>query len=155
MFNEQEWINLIFLLSDTQEWIDDMTKEMFGRLPCPGKKKFMRKNYYLSVTALAHIIERHYYKINRHPHTGKFTISFTEILHHIKEAGAIPPMPLSGSLNYYRVYQSETLVGHDKSGTITNLLTILTDGGGKIITAFPGSIIPLWRACPAKAGGYE
>ena len=138
MFNESEWIKLIFLLADTQTWIDDLAKEALRQIPVPDKKKFLQKSYYLSITSLAHILERHYYKINRHPHTGKFHISPTEILHHIREAYNIPPLPFTGTLNFYRVKQTNEPVGFDKDGQPTNLITILTDAGGKIITAFPG-----------------
>lgn len=54
-FNEPEWLRLLFLLSDTQAWLDDMAREVFAQLPAPDKKKFLRKTYYLSLPVLAHI----------------------------------------------------------------------------------------------------
>lgn len=138
MFNETEFIKFIFLLADTQTWLNDMAKEAFSRIPVHGKKKFLRKTYYLSVTALAHILERHYYKINRYPQAGKFHISLTEILHLIREAYASPANPTPGCNNFQRSLQSEIIIGYDKTGQTTNTITILTDAGGKIITAFPG-----------------
>ena len=137
-FNEPEWLKLIFLLSDTQVWVDDMVKETLRQLPLPGKKKFLCKNYYLCVTALAHILERHYYKVPRYPYTGKFHIPVIEILHHLREAHSLPVTPISGCLNFQRTIKTEQPIGFDKHGQPTNLITILTDGGGKIITAFPG-----------------
>lgn len=137
-FNEPEWLKLIFLLSDTQVWVDDMVKETLRQLPLPGKKKFLCKNYYLCVTALAHILERHYYKVPRYPHTGKFHIPVLDILHHIREAHSLPVTPINGCLNFQRIIKTEQPIGFDKDGQPTNLITILTDGGGKIITAFPG-----------------
>lgn len=138
MFNEAEWIKLVLLLADTQTWLDDLAKEALRRIPVPDKKKFLQKSYYLSITALAHILERHYYKINRYPHAGKFHISPVEILHHIREAYIIPPLPLAGSQNFYRAKEAKEIVGFDKNGQSTNTITILTDAAGKIITAFPG-----------------
>ena len=137
MFNEPEWLKLLFLLSDTQSWIDDMNKELFHQLPI-CKKKFINKQYYLTVQALAHIIERHYYKINRYPHASKFNIPVIEILQLIREAHSLLPMPAPGSNNFQRTLQAENNIGYDKSGQATNIVTILTDGGGKIITVFPG-----------------
>ncbi|MFC0772559.1 hypothetical protein [Terrimonas alba] len=139
-FNEPEWLKLLFLLADTQQWLDDMSKEMFIHLPLGDKKKFLRKNYYLSISALAHIIERHYYKIPRYPNTGKFHIPLTEILHHIREAHALHANPVNGSLNFQRIINTGQPIGFDKAGQPTTIITILTDGGGKIITAFPGTV---------------
>jgi len=116
MFNEPEWLKLIFLLSDTQMWIEDMIKETLRQLPLPDKKKFLRKNYYLSITALAHILERHYYKIPRYPNTGKFHVPVIEILHHIREAYSLPVTSVSGCLNFQRILKTEYPVGFDKNG---------------------------------------
>lgn len=143
-FDETAWLRLLFLLSDTQTWLDDMAKETFLQLPVADKKKFLRKTYYLSVPALAHILERHYYKINRYPHAGKFTIPVVEILHYIREAYSLPVSPLPGDLNFQRVMNTGTDIGFDKNGLSTHVITILTDGGGKIITAFPGLYNPLY-----------
>jgi hypothetical protein len=138
MFNESEWLKLLFLLSDTQTWLDDMNKEMFRQLPI-CKKRFISKDYYLSVSSLAHIIERHYYKINRYPHAGKFHIPVLEILNRIREAHAIPAIPALGCNNFQRTIQTSQAIGFDKKGQSTNIITVLTDAGGNIITAFPGT----------------
>ncbi len=137
-FNEQEWLRLLFLLADTQTWIDDMSKQCFRQLPLADKKKFLRKTYYLTASALAHILERHYYKINRYPHAGKFHIPIIDILHYIREAHSLPANPISGCLNFQRTMHAEQPIGFDKNGNQTNIITILTDTGGKIITAYPG-----------------
>ena len=137
LFNESEWLKLIFLLADTQAWIDDLTLQALKRLPVHDKKKFLQKSYYLGIKPLAHILERHYHKINRYPHAGKFNIPVTEILHHIREAHAVPPVP-NGN-NFQRTVHTTQAVGFDKSGQSTNIITILTDAGGRIITAFPGT----------------
>lgn len=140
MFNEAEWLKLVFLLADTQQWVDEMVKEAIGGIPVKGKKKFLQKSYFLSVSALAHILERHYYKIPRYPHTGKFHIPVAEILHYIREAFQLQVSPVSGSLNFQRLLKTDKIIGFDKTGQPTNFITILTDAGGKIITAFPGVI---------------
>lgn len=137
-FNESEWLKLLFLLADTQTWLDDMSKELFHQLPVNDKKKFLRKTYYLTASALSHIMERHYYKINRYPHAGKFHIPVTQILHYIREAHSLPVTRLPGCNNFQRILQTEQTIGYDKNGNATNIITILTDPGGKIITAYPG-----------------
>ena len=149
-FNEPEWLKLLFLLADTQQWLDDMNKELFIQLPLPDKKRFQRKTYWLTPSALTHIIERHYYKIPRHPNTGKFHIPLIEILHHIREAFHLPATPVTGCGNFQRILQTEHSIGFDKYGQPTNIITILTDAGGKIITAFPGTCTPNYKANEAE-----
>jgi len=139
MFNEPEFIKLIFLLADTQAWLDDMAKDAFGRIPVSDKKKFLKKSYYLPVSVLAHIIERHYYKINRYPNAGKFLIPLAEVLFFIREAHASPVAPAPGNNNNFeREVLANHIIGYDKAGQPTNIITVLTDAAGKIITAFPG-----------------
>jgi hypothetical protein len=135
-FSEDEWLKLLFLLADTQEWLNDMHKTLFNQLPV-SKKRFISKQYHLGLPALAHILERHYYKINRYPHAGKFTIPVTDILNYIRDAHATIPVDIEGN-NKQRTIEASAPVGHDKNGKQTNVITILTDAGGKIVTAFPG-----------------
>jgi hypothetical protein len=135
-FSETEWLKLLFVLSDTQEWLNNMNKELFNQLPI-SKRRFISRDYYLAVTSLAHILERHYYKINRYPHAGKFNIPVTDILNYLREAYEI--LPVANGLIFYRSMQTALPVGHDKNGNETNVITVLTDAGGKIITAFPGT----------------
>lgn len=138
MFNEQEWLRLLFLLSDTQTWLDDMARQAFSQLPVADKKKFLRKSYYLTVPVLAHILERHYHKIPRYPQVGKFTIPVVEILHYIREGFSLPVSNVPGFSGFQRILDAGKPIGYDKNGTPVEIMTILTDGGGKIITAFPG-----------------
>lgn len=137
-FNEDEWLKLLFLLSDTEQWLDELSYRTFRCLPMADKKRLFRRTYYLTPSALAHIVERHYYKILRHPGTGKFTIPITEILHYLREGGDLLATSLPGSFNYKRVVEAAATIGMDKDGLPTRLITILTDSGGRIITAFPG-----------------
>lgn len=139
-FNEAQWLKLVFLLADTQQWINDMARDAFLQMPVTDKKKCFRKNYYLTAEAMAHIIERHYYKINRHPQTGKFHIPVLEIVQLIRDAADLPTDPVQGSLNFQRHLQTGNMIGYDKDGSPASTITIISDPGGKIITAFPGRI---------------
>lgn len=139
MYNEQNWLRLLFLLADTQEWINNLGHDLLNSLPqAPARCK--SKTYYLSITALAHIIERHYYRIERHPGAGKFTISIPEILQHIKDAKQAVATPVAGNNNLVRTWQTTNIIGYDNNAVQTNLITILTDTAGNIITAFPGTL---------------
>jgi len=118
-FNESQFIKLIFLLSDTQTWLSDLEKNTFSQLPLPEKKKLFKQSYYLSSSALAHIIERHYYKINRHPEAGKFHIELLEILHYIREAKTSTAIPVPGCNNMQRVIQTTQPIGSGRTACIS------------------------------------
>ena len=137
-YNETEWLRLLFLLSDTQQWLEEMQKTLLRSLPCKTPEKLFKKNCYLSVAAFAHILERHYHKIPRHPGTGKFTISIPEILQHIKQAAEQSSLPQNGTTNTFHQYNTNSELGYDKSGQPSQYITVIVDEKGNIKTAFPG-----------------
>ena len=138
LFNEDEWIKTLFLLSDTQEWINEVSKATIYQIPTGDKRKLFRKTYYITITGLAHLLERHYYKISRHPQTGKFTIPIPEILCFLRDAYNEQQCQISGSLSFKRIIEVGKTIGFDKYGNHTNKITIVTDSAGQIKTAFPG-----------------
>jgi hypothetical protein len=140
LFNEAEWLRLLFLISDTVSWIQEMEKSLVYQLPVAEKSKLFRKTYYLPVTSLAHLLEKHYYKIARHPGRGKFTIDVANIVYWIKEAGYTEPQSISGSFNFKRWMDTGTVIGYTREGESTTFITVITDAGGTIKTAFPGKI---------------
>jgi hypothetical protein len=142
LFNEEEWIRLVFLLSDTQKWMNELAISAVMQIPMKDRKKLFRKTYYINVTALSHIIERHYYKIPRHPETSKFTIPLIEILSYLRNASVEAATPVSGSLNLQRIINTDKIIGFDGDHLPTSHITVLTDSGGCILTAFPGSFKP-------------
>src|ERR1700750_1518679 len=91
-FNEDDWLNTLFLISDTQAWLNDVHAGLIGILPVKNRKKILRKTHFLTPTTLAHILERHYYKIHRHPNAAKFTVSIPEIVGCIRDAAGQPPV---------------------------------------------------------------
>lgn len=137
-FIEEEWIKLVFMLSDTQHWVNELTRDVVFLVPLNDRKKVFRKTYNLTVTTLAHILERHYYKIARYPGTGKFTIPVIEILHHIREGFHKPAVPVLGTLTFQRQVDTGCIIGFDRTGQQTTVITIISDGGGQIKTAYPG-----------------
>ena len=137
-FNEEAWIKLIFLLSDTQDWLNELTGNALMQVPMKNRKRLLRKTYYLTVSTLAHILERHFYKIPRHPETSKFTIPVPEILSYLRDISAEPGIPIAGSLDFRRVVNVGKVIGFDRDQLPTTYITVLTDSGGRITTAFPG-----------------
>ena len=139
-FNESEWLKMLFLLCDTQEWLEAMQKNLLFSVPGDCKRKLFQKTYTISAIAFAHILERHYSKILRHPSTSKFTISVAEILHYLRQAADAPSTPVTGSLNYHRIIEADQPVGVDRNGEPTSVITVVTDAIGSIRTAFPGKL---------------
>ena len=141
-FNETQWLQALFLLADTQSWLQQLQEGLIWQLPVKHCKKLLRKGAYLSSKALAHILERHYYKVPRHPLTGKFTIPIPQIVACIRDACQQPPQPMSCSPHLQRVLDTRTSLGHDTSGNTVTTITVITSTGGEIITAFPGVLPP-------------
>lgn len=139
-FIESEWLRLLFHLADTHTWLEEMTEGLLDLLPVTQKKKYRRKTWHLSAAALAHIAERHYYKVPRHPGTGKFHISIPEIVEYIRDASAIEPRPVPGTLLQKRIIQTGKPIGFSKDGQPATIITILSDAAGNIITAYPDNI---------------
>jgi hypothetical protein len=140
VFNEAQWLQVLFLLADTDVWLQQLQEGLIWQLPVKQHKKLLRKSWYLSVTVLAHILERHYYKLPRHPLAGKFTISIPEIVNAIKDAGQLPPEPIAGSSNLQRVWEAGYPLGYDPAGNTVTTLTVISSAAGEIITAFPGML---------------
>ena len=140
VFNEAQWLQVLFLLADTATWLQQLQEGLIWQLPVKQHKKLLRKSWYLSVTVLAHILERHYYKLPRHPLAGKFTISIPEIVNAIKDAGQLPSEPIAGSTNLQRVWEAGYPLGYDPAGNTVTSMTIISSAAGEIITAFPGRL---------------
>lgn len=139
MFIESEWLKLLFLLGDMQNWLSKMEKDLFYKVPGTKRKKFFRNNCRLSAAVFAHIIERHYHKIPRHPDTGKFTIAVPAILEALRQAAATEPRPMPGCQNFFREADTGEPIGYDRAGQPTSVISIITDANGAVLTAFPGS----------------
>ncbi len=140
--NEEQWIKTLFLISDTQIWMDELQLNLMYQLPVKHKRKLFLKSYYLSAPTLAHILERHYFKIARYPNAGKFIIPVISIVAIIRDAATQPTSPIANSCNLQRVSDTKQVIGFDRFGKHTGSVTIVSDAGGKIVTAFPGTINP-------------
>lgn len=141
LFDEEQWLKLIFLLGDTSKWIDEQQRLLLQFAPVEGSKKLHRKTFYLTAAAFAHIIERHYHKIQRHPCTAKFIIPVIDILACLRDSSSLPIEIVKGSINLQRILDTNRIIGYDRSGQNTSVVTVITDPGGRIITAFPGRVV--------------
>lgn len=141
-FNEAQWLQVLFLLADTQCWLQQLQEQLIWQLPVKNRRKLLRKSWYLSAKALAHILERHYYKVAGHPFTGKFTISIPQIVAGIRNAGRQPPEAVPCSTHLQRVWDAGTPVGYDPAGNTVTTITVIATITGEIMTAFPGRMPP-------------
>ncbi|MBC7934626.1 MAG: hypothetical protein H7Y86_04605 [Rhizobacter sp.] len=137
LYNEKELLRMLLLLSDTQCWLNELATQCVYNLHPPAIKLVQAKTYRLGITALAHIVERHYHKTLRHPGTGKFNIPLAAIIDYIKEAGTLEAIPVKGNINFRRCMQLPEAVGTGKSGEPAYRIVVITDPGGNIITAYP------------------
>ena len=137
MTDEYHYMRIILLLADTQLWLNELGSQAIHSIQPAAKKLLSSKTYRLSITALAHIIERHYYKTMRHPGTGKFTIPLPQVLDCIKEAGMQPAEPMKGSAYFKRSLAFPTSIGINKNGETSATITVITDYNKHIITAYP------------------
>lgn len=137
MKNESEIIRLLMLLSDTQIWLNKLNTDLINQMHPMGIKLMKGKDYRLSITALSHIIERHYYKTMRYPGSSKFTICLSRILDLLKDAGLVEPKNITGSENLKRSIELNEPVGCTKIGEEAYRFIVVTDYSGNIITAYP------------------
>ncbi|WP_300602769.1 hypothetical protein [Niabella sp.] len=138
-FNEEQWLPVLFLLADTQTWLQQLQGQHLRQLPVKNRKKLLRKSWYLSAKALAHILERHYHKVARHPLAGKFTIPIPAIVAAIKDAGQQTPQQPQPGGHCQRVYDTGATMGYNNRGQPVTTITVIADAAGEIITAFPGT----------------
>lgn len=125
------------LLSDMQYWLNELVTHCVHSLHPPGVKLLTGRNYRMSITVFAHIIERHYYKTMRHPGTGKFDIPLGQVLDYIKEAGLSEPVEMKGNTNFKRSLPLKHPIGITRKGDAAYTLVVITDSTGNIVTAFP------------------
>ncbi|WP_018627341.1 hypothetical protein [Niabella aurantiaca] len=141
-FNEAQWLQVLFLLADTQSWLHQMQEGLIWQLPVKHRKKLLRQGWYLSAKVLAHILERHYYKVPRHPLTGKFTLPIPQIVACIRDACQQPPEAVPRSTHLQRVWDAGKPVGYDPAGSTVTTITVIATASGEIMTAFPGLMPP-------------
>lgn len=134
---EEDLTRMILLVADIQNWLQDISTEIVNQLHPPAKRLLHTKQYRISISSLAHILERHYHKSLRHPDTGKFLIPVWEILDRLKEAAAVEPEPMPGSINFKRALECDSPIGIDRHGHTSWTIQVITDHSGLVLSAYP------------------
>ncbi len=137
-FNEVEWMRLVFLLADTQDRLNELSYQTLRLIPVKGHKRLQYRSCYLSITALAHILQRHYCIQTHQTNTGRFSIPVAEMLAYLRAAHAQTPKPIPDSAHLQRVIHTTRTVGFAANGAASHQITVITDTGGAIVTVFPG-----------------
>src|SRR5258706_9172754 len=125
--NEDQWLNILFLISDTQTWLNELQARLIYQLPVKNKKKLLQRSHYLTAPALAHILERHYFKIPRYPNAGKFIIPIADIVRCIRDTVDQPAVPVPNSGNLQRISDTGQHIGFDQYGRDTKIITLGSD----------------------------
>jgi hypothetical protein len=90
-------------------------------------------------SGIAHVIERHTHNgIARYIRKSKFNAgeNITELI----DLAANQQIVLQPSGRYARTYDAGRVIGFDSTmGTMTTLVTVITDANGNLTTAFPGN----------------
>lgn len=100
------------------------------------KARYFPSSYYLSAYGLSHILDRHYFKIDRYPAKAKFTVSVPEIVKFIRMGSTLPSEGIIGK-SERRILHAGRIIGVSASGIPCKNITIITDAYGNIRTAYP------------------
>jgi hypothetical protein len=99
------------------------------------------RQYLLTSVALDHIIKKYYNNRAQENESGRFEIDLSDLIICLKSAANQPMIRIPGSLYWQRVVHYHKKLGYDPLGCATSLCSVITDYSGKIITAYPGSMI--------------
>lgn len=100
------------------------------------KTRYFPSSYYLSAYGLSHILDRHYYKIDRYQAKAKFTVSVPEIVKIIRAGSSLPAEEITGK-SERRILHVGRIIGVSATGMPCKNITIITDAYGNIRTAYP------------------
>ena len=73
-----------------------------------------------------------------YPHAGKFHIPVIDILQMIRQGFIVQPVQIPGKLSLLRVMSADKVIGFDRSSNATIHISVISDAGVKIVTAFTG-----------------
>ena len=138
MGNEAECVRYILLLADMEQWLRLLQKNFLLSVSPTCGKLLRGADFRITLSGLAHILERHFHSTLRHPATGKFLIPLPELIDLLKEAGSKDAQPMPGSQHLKRELECEGPIGINRLGESSWLLVVIADARGELVTAYPG-----------------
>jgi hypothetical protein len=135
-FSEDDFISVLNNTHRIRQQIDGLSKRLMWLIAEDKKTRYFPASYYLSAYGLSHILDRHYFKIERYPDKAKFTIPVVDIVKYIRMAFVIQPQETTrkGEL---RILDAGKIIGVSATGIPCQNITIITDVNGYIRTAYP------------------
>lgn len=135
-FNEDDFISVLNNMHRLRQQIDLLSKKLMWLVAENKSTRYFPSSYYLTAYGLAHILDRHYYKIDRYADKAKFTISVAEIVKLIRQASVLQVEEIAGK-SERRVLYAGRIIGKSPTGQPCEHISIITDAYGYIRTAYP------------------
>lgn len=135
-FNEDDFISVLNNTHRIRQQVDHLSKRLMWLIAEDMKTRYFPASYYLSAYGLSHILDRHYYKIDRYHDKAKFTIPVAEIVKFIRLGSSLPAEEITGK-SERRILHVGRIIGVSATGMPCKNITIITDAYGNIRTAYP------------------
>ena len=135
-FIEDDFISVLNNIHRLRQQIDLLSKKLMWLVAEDKSTRYFPSSYYLTAYGLAHILDRHYYKIDRYADKAKFTIPIFEIVKLIRQASVLQVETIPGK-SERRVLNAGRIIGISATGTPCRRISIITDAYGYIRTAYP------------------
>lgn len=136
-FNEDEFLAILFSVQRLRYDADRCANKLVRVIPGNLRTKYFPSSYCLTGYGLAHILDKHFYKVNRFPDASKFTIPITEIVRLIRLGFLRGEKESTKTGGTMRVLEVGKVIGVCKDGCLTRKMAIVTDGNGQIRSAYP------------------
>lgn len=137
-FDENNFIRLLFRARRLQDLQQRYTRKLLQLLPVPEEFATFPSSFYLTATNFAKILERYYPGSVKQKNTTKFTIPLLELYHYLRISFEQEAQPVAGIIRFIRTYEADKIIGVNSSGEPTNIMTVISDSEGRILSAYPG-----------------
>lgn len=141
-FDETNFIRLMFRAKRSQKLQQAYSKRLLQLFPVPEEYTTFPSSYFLTPYNFATILERYYPGSWKHHNVTKFTIPLLEVYQYIHSAYEQHATPITGVIRYSRELHADKIIGISRSGSPTNIMTVISDHEGRILSAYPGLFTP-------------
>ncbi len=154
-FDDASWLRMIYLISETQAWLNQLETYSFHRLPFTGRHRLTQQGFRLSATVLARVADRCTHA-KQPPKPGWFSVPVMELLPLLIRLNSARPERLDprgkgnersradddprtdGNALFTRTLDTAGIIGMDRRGLATSMLTVIQDSSGRILAVLPG-----------------
>jgi len=136
--DELALVKQLYLLGEIQRWINEVSGDLINYVPSPQSKGSIKDGIYLTAAALYNILTEHHHKIQKLSGNARFTIPVVDILMFLREAAQEPVSEVAGTMLFQTIINTGKMIGYDRNNFPTCFFTIISEPGGKVVTAYPG-----------------